>query len=124
MPRTKLVNGVEVPFTPEEEAARDAEELEWQTNELPKIQNQERYRAAKRAALASLDEEELDVLVEAYNEVKRYRIDSNADTPIIDGMMTVFQGQTKPQIGLRIESRVQNYLVNAGIALAEKIRDE
>ena len=29
MPRTKLVNGVQVQFTAEEEAARDAEEATW-----------------------------------------------------------------------------------------------
>jgi hypothetical protein len=29
MPRTKLVNGVQVQFTAEEEAARDAEEAAW-----------------------------------------------------------------------------------------------
>lgn len=29
MARFKLVNGIQVPFTPDEEAARDAEELAW-----------------------------------------------------------------------------------------------
>lgn len=31
MPRTKLVNGIPVPLTPEEEAARDAEEEQFQS---------------------------------------------------------------------------------------------
>ncbi len=37
MARFKLVNGQQVPFTPEEEAARDAEELEWANRHIPTI---------------------------------------------------------------------------------------
>ena len=33
--RIKVVNGVEIPFTPEEEAARDAEEAEWANRYIP-----------------------------------------------------------------------------------------
>jgi hypothetical protein len=37
MARFKLVNGEQVPFTPEEEAARDAEELAWATRIIPSL---------------------------------------------------------------------------------------
>ncbi len=37
MARFKLVNGQQVPLTPEEEAARDAEELEWANRHIPTI---------------------------------------------------------------------------------------
>ncbi len=35
MARFKLINGEQIPFTPEEEAARDAEELEWANRHIP-----------------------------------------------------------------------------------------
>ena len=35
MARHKLVNGLAVPFTPAEEAARDAEELAWANRHIP-----------------------------------------------------------------------------------------
>lgn len=124
MPRTKLVNGVEVPFTPEEEAARDAEELEWETN-VRSVEERERlFKRAFREAVDSLLDEEIAVLRDAYNETQRYRIDNTTATPTIDGMQTVFTGLTKAQIGTRIESKMQNYLFNAGAALATKLKDE
>ena len=35
MARFKIQNGVQIPFTPEEEAARDAEEAAWAARHIP-----------------------------------------------------------------------------------------
>ena len=51
MARTKMVNGEVIPFTPEEEAARDAEEaqaiVEKEAAEAAKVTKQERLSSVK-----------------------------------------------------------------------------
>lgn len=56
MPRTKLVNGKEVPLTVEEEAARDAEEADWTAGEAAR--NKARRLEAKRLAAENVYLEE------------------------------------------------------------------
>lgn len=126
MARTKNVNGVPVPFTAAEEAARDAEEAAWAadaTARLAKEVFQNTLKQEKRGA--SFDEEETLVLLAIYTEVKLYRSDNTVGTPMIDAIRTsVFSGsRTKAQIATTIENRVQTFLVNAAVALATKIKN-
>ena len=53
MTRHHLINGIQVPFTAEEEAARDAEEQAWADGEAERKLNQ--VRAERNARLAETD---------------------------------------------------------------------
>jgi chromosome segregation ATPase len=53
MARFKLINGTRVEFTAEEEALRDAEELEWQNSEFDR--SMEELRTKRNNLLAETD---------------------------------------------------------------------
>ena len=53
MPRYKLKNGIRVQFTAEEEAQRDAEELEWSNGAFDRAM--ENLRAERNSKLAETD---------------------------------------------------------------------
>jgi hypothetical protein len=53
MARFKLINGTRVEFTAEEEALRDAEELEWQNSEFDR--SMEELRIKRNSLLAQTD---------------------------------------------------------------------
>ena len=53
MPRYKLKNGIKVQFTAEEEAQRDAEELEWSNGAFDRAM--ENLRAERNSKLAETD---------------------------------------------------------------------
>ena len=53
MARHKMVNGVRIEFTPEEEAARDAEEAAWEAGAFDRAI--ERLREDRNSKLASTD---------------------------------------------------------------------
>ena len=53
MARHKMVNGVRIDFTPEEEAARDAEEAEWAAGQFDR--DVARLREDRNSTLASTD---------------------------------------------------------------------
>ena len=57
MARFKLINGEQIPFTPEEEAERDAEELAWASRHIP--------------TLDEIDTEELNKILLAEGSVTR-----------------------------------------------------
>ena len=53
MARHKMVNGVRIDFTPEEEAARDAEEAAWESGQFDR--DIARLRETRNSRLASTD---------------------------------------------------------------------
>ncbi len=53
MARTKLVNGIRIPFTAEEEAQRDAEELAWSNGAFDRAM--ENLRDIRNSKLAETD---------------------------------------------------------------------
>jgi len=53
MARTKLVNGIRIPFTAEEEAQRDAEELAWSNGAFDRAM--ENLRDQRNSKLAETD---------------------------------------------------------------------
>ena len=53
MPRTKLINGIRYNLTAEEEAQRDAEELEWSNGAFDRAM--ENLRAERNSKLAETD---------------------------------------------------------------------
>jgi len=109
-------------LSPAEEAARIAEN---EANQLAAVAEQPKrnFLAFLRNEVRAFDPEEMNILLAVYDEVKRYRMDNTAETPLIAAIQTVFPGRTKAQIGTTIENRVQNYLVSAATALAQKIKD-
>ena len=54
MNRTKLVNGVTVPMTVDEEATRDAEEAQWVADEPSRTQRAQKYDTDKAAVIQAL----------------------------------------------------------------------
>ena len=60
MARTKLVNGIRIPFTAEEEAQRDAEELAWSNGAFDRamenLRNQRNSKLAETDYLALSDQ--------------------------------------------------------------------
>jgi hypothetical protein len=118
-------NGAYRDMTPAEQAEYDAKVLDYQTNVLPVQQVEAAFRTSLKNArdAAVFTPAEKDILIAVYDEVKRYRIDNTAQTPLIDAIQAVFPGQTKAQIGTTIESRVESYLVASATALAQKIKD-
>lgn len=129
MARLKLVDGNIVQMSSAEESARDQEELEWSTVEGPARQRKNDFIRAKSSAL-TFAEEEVDILLAGYFEVKLVRLavllnqpPASVDTPVIDAFNAVFPGQTKLQIAQTIENRAQNYLTASATALANKIKD-
>ena len=45
MPRHHMINGEQVPFTPEEEIARDAEEAQWEIKQTALLEAEEKLSA-------------------------------------------------------------------------------
>lgn len=130
MARTKLVNGVRVNMTPEEEAERVAEEQLWETTVKPIEIRKRQFLDAKEQA-RSFEEEELDILLAGYFEVKLIRLavllnlnPGSVDTPVLDSFNSVFPNRTKLQIAQIIENRAQGYLTQSATALANKIKAE
>lgn len=128
MALTKLVDGVRVNMLPAEEADLISYQQNWTTNVLPTQERKRAFAQAKRAAL-SFDEEEVDILLAGYLEVKLVRLavllgqtPGSIDTPVVNAINAVFPGQTKLQIAQIIENRAQNYLTTAATALANKIK--
>lgn len=123
MARFKLVNGQQVQLTAQEEAARDAEEAAWAAGNVVRLRERQFEETVKSAGAQFSDAEKV-VLLALYSEVKLFRSDNTADTPLIDAIKAqVFPGQTKAQIGTSIESRVQTFLTTAAVALANKMKD-
>ena len=122
MALTKLVDGVRVTLDPTEEAEVQASWADYEANEKPVKAARQAFRSVIGNTVG-FDLEEINILLAVYDEVKRYRIDNTAQTPLIDAVQTVFPGQTKSQIGTTIESRVESYLVASATALAQKIKD-
>ena len=123
MARYKQVGDQRVLMTAQEEAALAAEELDWETNEKPQLIREENFRNTAEAAGSQFTPIEKLVLLAAWTEVQRYRIDNTARTPLVDAFQAVFPGQTKTQVGVTIENRVENFLTTAATALAQKIKD-
>lgn len=65
MARTKLVNGVIVPFTTEEETARDAEEAAWAA-EQERYEREDKWRDERKALYYPV-EKQLEML---YDDIK------------------------------------------------------
>lgn len=129
MARTKLVGGVRVNMDPAEEAEKVAEEQFWESNIKPIEDRKRQFIQAKNQA-RSFDEDEVDILLAGYLEVKLVRLavllnktPASVDTPVIDAFNAVFPGRTKLQIAQTIENRAQNYLTASATALANKIKD-
>lgn len=125
----KIVNGVSVPLTAQEEAERISEKSDYDSNVKPLISRRKSFIRAKEQA-KQFDNEELDILLAGYLEVKLVRLavllgqtPGSVDTPVIDAFNAVFPGQTKLQIAQTIENRAQNYLTASATALANKIKD-
>lgn len=123
MPKTKIVNGVPVEMSAAEEAAFDAEQLAWETNEKPVLERKRAFRKALEIA-TDFDVDEINILGHVYEEIQRYRMDQTIATPGINALAAVFPGQTKLQIAVKIENRFQNYLTAGATALGNKIKDE
>lgn len=128
MPLYRTEGGVQIQLTPQEETAHIARTQDWENNIKPALDRKRSFAEAKRAAL-SFDEEEVDILLAGYLEVKLVRLavllgqaPGSIDTPVVDAINAVFPGQTKLQIAQTIENRAQNYLTSAATALANKIK--
>lgn len=82
------------------------------------------FQTTYENASAGFSEADKTTLLALYSEVKLYRQNNAAATPLIDAIKAqVFPAQTKAQIGTTIESRVQAFLETAAVALAQKIKD-
>lgn len=121
--------GVQIELTPQEEAEHIAKTHDWNANVKPGLVRKQTFLDAKRSSL-NFDEEETDIAVACYFEVKLIRLAlslgqpaNSVDTPVLDAFNAVFPGQTKLQIAQTIENRVENYLTVSATALANKIKD-
>ena len=83
MPRYKLVNGERIQFTAEEEAARDAEEANWEAGAFDRAISNLRQR--RNALLSSTDFYALSDVTMS-DEMKQYRKDLR---DITEGLTTV-----------------------------------
>lgn len=129
MPLYRMEGGVQIELTPQEEAEYVARTQDWETNVVPAQQRKQAFVEAKRSAL-NFDEEETDIAIAGYLEVKLVRLAilmgqpaNSVDTPVLDAFNAVFPGQTKLQVAQTIENRVENYLTVSATALANKIKD-
>lgn len=108
-------------------------ELGWTTRPLTQSElakKRDRRFVSEKEAARNFGEEESDILLAGYLEVKLVRLavllgktPASVDTPVINAINAVFPGQTKLQIAQTVENRAQNYLTSAATALANKIKD-
>ena len=95
MARTKLVNGIRIPFTAEEEAQRDAEELAWSNGAFDRamenLRDQRNSKLAETDYLA-LSDQTLSADMNAYRQ--ELRDITNGLTTVEDVEAVVFP--TKP----------------------------
>lgn len=129
MARFKNLNGQQVPLSPEEETARDAEEAAWAAGEVARIRERV-FSQAVEAANSQFSIEERLTLLALYIEVELYKLaalvgqQAAVETPGITAIKTqVFPGQTKAQIATTIENRVKSAIETSAVALANKIKD-
>ena len=103
-------------------------ELGWTVRSLTQEELDDRARAKFEKdysqSRVGLTDSDVITLLALYSEIQLYRSDNTADTPLIDAIKAqVFPGQTKVQIALTIESKAENFLVNAAVAFAQKVKD-
>lgn len=132
MPRFRNVNGTRIQLTQAEENVIDAEELYWETNIKPGEVVEETFKRVTQTAGMQFSDVEKMVMSNLYHETQRVRLGIEAGvalgdirTPMIDAIVAanIFPGQTKQDIGVAIESRVESYMTTAATALAQKIKD-
>lgn len=121
----KIVDGMVIPLTAEEEAERAAKEAAYLAKEP------ERIRAAAVAAINATFEEEIAAVKEGYTEdeikswpqqvaeAEAYQADNTAATPLLDAMIAA-TGGTKDELVLRIATNATQYAQVFGAALGKK----
>lgn len=121
----KIVNGVVMPLTAEEEAERAVQEAEYLAQEPARI------KSAAIKTINSTFEEEIAVVKEGYTEdeikswpqqvaeAQAYQADQTAATPLLDAIL-INRGGTKDELVLRIATNATQYAQVLGVALGKK----
>ena len=121
----KIVDGVVLPLTAEEEAERAAKEAAYLAKEP------ERIRLAAIADINATFEEEIAAVKEGYtedeikswpqqvSEATAYQLDQTAQTPLLDAIVSQ-RGGTKDELVLRIATNAMQYAQVFGVALGKK----
>lgn len=118
--RKRMVDGVEIPFTPAQEAARDAEEADWVLQKA-RIDIEDTFQASLETARQSLSDAELNLYRGLRNDIETNGRNPGAATPRLNKFVTG-RGIIRAQAILEIKAVIDP--IEEAEALALGVRDE